>query len=294
MAESIALAVIGGSGFYDMPGLENAQEIDVDTPFGSPSSGIRVGSLAGVGVAFLARHGNDHTISPSELPQRANFWALKSLGVERVLGVSAVGSLRKDFAPGEMVVPDQLIDRTHGGRPATFFSNGIVAHVGMAEPFCPALRSAVADAGSSSGSTVHDGGTCVVIEGPAFGTRAESHLYRSWNVDIVGMTALPEARLAREAELCYTVLASVTDYDSWHDSEEDVRADAIFETLRKNVEASRAAVRALAANLPSRSSCSCATTLDSAIATDLAAIPDATLERLAPIIKRRIAAVGAK
>lgn len=291
MAESIALAVVGGSGFYDMPGLEDVQAIELDTPFGAPSSAIRVGSFDGVSVAFLARHGSGHTISPSELPQRANFWALKSLGVERVLSVSAVGSLREDFSPGEMVVPDQLIDRTLGNRPPTFFGDGLVAHVSMAEPFCPALRAAAVIAGGRGGATVHDGGSLVVIEGPAFGTRAESHLYRSWDVDIVGMTALPEARLAREAELCYGTLASVTDYDSWHKSEADVQANAIFETLRKNVEASRAAVRALSGSLPPRSSCSCSTALDAAVATDLAAVPIATLERLGPIIRRRLAAV---
>jgi 5'-methylthioadenosine phosphorylase len=293
VAESIALAVIGGSGFYDMPGLANVQEIELDTPFGAPSSPIRTGSLDGVNVAFLARHGGGHTISPSELPQRANFWALKSLGVERVLAVSAVGSLRQDFSPGDIVVPDQLVDRTLGNRPPTFFGDGLVAHVSMAEPFCPALRASTVAAGSRGDSTLHDGGSYVVIEGPAFGTRAESRLYRSWSIDVVGMTALPEARLAREAELCYSVLAAVTDYDSWHESEEDVQASAIFETLRKNVEASLSAVRALAENLPPRTACGCATTLDAAIATDLAAVPDSTLERLGPIIKRRVAAVGA-
>lgn len=271
-----------------MPGLENVRETNVDTPYGSPSSPIRAGTLDGTTVAFLARHGAGHAISPSELPQRANFWALKSLGVERVLGISAVGSLREDFAPGEMVVPDQLVDRTLGNRPATFFGDGLVAHVGMAEPFCAELRAAVLQAARTSSSTVHEGGSLVVIEGPAFGTRAESHLYRSWGLDIVGMTALPEAKLAREAELCYGVLAAVTDYDSWHESEDDVEASAIFETLSRNVVASQAAVRALAGNLPDRSSCSCSTTLDSALATDITVVPDSTLERLAPILRRRL------
>ena len=291
MADTIALAVIGGSGFYDMPGLANVRETAVTTPFGDPSSPIRIGELGGVAVAFLARHGAGHTISPSELPQRANFWALKSLGVERVLGVSAVGSLRQDFAPGEMVVPDQLVDRTLGKRPQSLFGDGLVVHVSMAEPFCPSLRSAALAAGRSGRSTVHEGGSLVVIEGPAFGTRAESHLYRSWKIDIVGMTALPEARLAREAELCYAILAAVTDYDSWHESEDAVQADAIFETLRANVEASRLAVKALSANLPGRHSCTCATNLDTAVATDLAMVPRETLERLAPILERRLATV---
>ncbi|MEX1103118.1 MAG: S-methyl-5'-thioadenosine phosphorylase, partial [Dehalococcoidia bacterium] len=203
MRPAITLAVIGGSGFYEMPGLDDVEEIAVSTPFGEPSDVIRVGTLDGVGVAFLARHGRGHRLLPSELPQRANFWALKSLGVERVLAVSAVGSLREEFRPGDVVVPDQLVDRTRGARPQTFFGEGVVAHVAFADPFCPQLRPLVLGAAREAGATAHDGGTYVTIEGPAFGTRAESELYRSWGMDLVGMTALPEAKLAREAELCY-------------------------------------------------------------------------------------------
>lgn len=282
---TIPLAVIGGSGFYEMPGLEAVEVLTVSTPFGPTSDPIRVGRLGGQRVAFLARHGSGHRLLPSELPQRANFWALKQLGVERVLAVSAVGSLREEYRPGEMVVPDQLIDRTLGARPSTFFGDGVAAHIAMAEPFCPRMRAAALAAGRASGVTVHDGGTYVVIEGPAFGTRAESHLYRSWGASIVGMTALPEAKLAREAELCYAVLASVTDYDSWHQEERPVDAATVLQVLRENVERSRAAVRWLVENLPTRD-CECARALDAAVVTAPEAIPQGTRERLEPILRR--------
>lgn len=289
MTEPIELAVLGGSGFYEMPGLDDVEELAVDTPFGAPSDNLRLGRLAGVRVAFLARHGRHHTLLPSEIPQRANFWAFKKLGVKRVLAVSAVGSLREDYRPGEQVVPDQLVDRTLGARPATFFGEGLVAHVAMADPFCPAMRAAAIGAAGEAGATVHDGGVYVVIEGPQFGTRAESELYRSWGISVVGMTALPEAKLAREAEICYAVLASVTDYDSWHRGHDEVDAATIFATLRKNIDASRVAVRALAANLPSQQFCGCAQALDPALATPEGAIPAATLDRLRPILSRRLA-----
>lgn len=213
MTPSIPLAVIGGSGFYEMPGLRSVEEISIDTPFGSPSDAICVGELDGVQVAFLARHGRGHTILPAEIPQRANFWALKSLGVERVLSVSAVGSLQEELAPGHLATPDQLIDRTRWPRPATFFGEGVVAHIAMADPFCPAMRIATRHAAQGAGAIVHGAASLVVIEGPAFGTRAESELYRSWGASLVGMTALPEAKLARESELCYATLACITDYD---------------------------------------------------------------------------------
>lgn len=287
MSGAIELAVLGGSGFYEMPGLEDVDEVSVDTPFGPPSDSIRIGTLEGVRVAFLARHGRTHSILPSELPQRANFWALKSLGVRRVLAVSAVGSLREDFAPGHMVVPDQIIDRTLGTRPNTFFGDGVVAHVAFAEPFCEQMRAATLTAASAAG-TVHDGGTYIVIEGPAFGTRAESELYRSWGASIVGMTALPEAKLAREAELCYAMLAAVTDYDAWHDTHDAVDAATVFEVLRRNVEASREALRNLVRALPAADDCSCGTALDAALVTQPAAITNEQRERLAPILKRRL------
>ena len=288
MTSIIDLAVLGGSGFYEMPGLEEIEEFAVDTPFGQPSDAIRVGTLEGRRVAFLARHGRDHSILPSELPQRANFWALKSLGVERVLAVSAVGSLAEEYRPGEMAVPDQLIDRTRGVRPPTFFGEGVVAHVGFAEPFCNELRRAALVAAGDAGVRAHDGGTYIVIEGPAFGTRAESHMYRSWGASVVGMTALPEAKLAREAELCYAVLSAITDYDAWHEHHDAVDAATVFAVLQKNVETSRAVVRQLVASLPLAGDCSCRTTLDSALVTQPENIAGTSRSRLAPILERRL------
>ncbi|MEO6398907.1 MAG: MTAP family purine nucleoside phosphorylase, partial [Tepidiformaceae bacterium] len=195
----IALAVLGGSGFYEMPGLQAVEEFLPETPFGPPSGTIRVGMLADTRVAFLARHGPNHALLPSEIPQQANIWALKSLGVPRILAVSAVGSLREDYRPGDMVVPDQLIDRTNGGRASTFFGQGVVAHASFGEPFCPELRQAASEAALATGTSTHSGGAYLCIEGPAFGTRAESEVYRQWGASVVGMTALPEAKLAREA-----------------------------------------------------------------------------------------------
>jgi 5'-methylthioadenosine phosphorylase len=284
----ITLAVIGGSGFYEMPGLADVEELAVSTPFGDPSDVIRVGTLEGQRVAFLARHGRGHRLLPSEIPQRANFWALKSLGVERVLSVSAVGSLREQFHPGDIVIPGQLVDRTRGLRPQTFFGGGVVAHIAFADPFCPQLRPLALEASREAGATAHDGGTYVTIEGPAFGTRAESELYRSWGMDVVGMTALPEAKLAREAELCYATLAAVTDYDAWHAEHDAVDATTVFAVLQRNVEAGRAAVRTLLPTLPLGRDCPCATALDSALVTPPHAIPAEARERLAPLLARRL------
>lgn len=260
----------------------------METPFGRPSDAIRVGTIEGRRVAFLARHGRGHRLLPSELPQQANFWALKTLGVERVLAVSAVGSLREDYRPGEMVVPDQLIDRTRGQRPATFFGQGVVAHIGMAEPFCPELREAALAGARASGTPVEAGGSYVVIEGPAFGTRAESELYRSWGASVVGMTALPEAKLAREAELCYAMLAAVTDYDSWHEVHGPVDAASVFSVLQQNVEASQVAMRKLLQRLPLASACGCRHTLDTALVTPPSVIAPEARERLKPILARRL------
>ena len=291
MTEPIELAVLGGSGFYEMPGLRDVEELTVDTPWGAPSDVIRAGELEGRRVAFLARHGPGHRLLPAELPQRANFWALKTLGARRVLAVSAVGSLREDYRPRHLAAPDQLIDRTRGDRPATFFGDGVVAHVAFAEPFCARLREGALAAAREAGATAHDGGAYVVIEGPAFGTRAESELYRSWGASLVGMTALPEAKLAREAELCYAMLAAVTDYDAWRPGEEAVDAAAVFETLRENVERCRQAVRLLAASLDrDEPPCACGRALDAALVTPPAAIPAAARERLAPLLQRRLGA----
>ncbi len=287
MNDAIDFAVLGGSGFYSMPRLLDVAEVRVETPFGDPSDAIRVGTLEGRRVAFLARHGRHHTLLPSEIPQRANFWALKSLGVRRVLAVSAVGSLREDYRPGELTIPDQLIDRTRGERSATFFGEGIVAHVGFGEPFCESLRSALGIAANGAGVAAHSGGSYVVIEGPAFGTRAESEVYRSWGASLVGMTALPEAKLAREAELCYAMLAAVTDYDSWHAGYDAVTATTVFEVLSANVRASQEVVRQLAlAQL--RTDCACGTTLDSALVTPPDRIATEARARLKPILARRL------
>ena len=292
MAEPIELAVLGGSGFYEMPGLRGVEELAIETPFGEPSDAIRVGELEGRRVAFLARHGRGHRLLPSEIPQRANFWALKSLGVRQVLAVSAVGSLREEYAPGHLVAPDQLIDRTRGTRPGTFFGDGVVAHVSFAEPFCGALRSRALGAAREVGATAHDGGAYVTIEGPAFGTRAESELYRSWGASLVGMTAIPEAKLAREAELCYAMLAAVTDYDAWHEAEEAVDATTVMTRLAENVEVSRAAVARLAAGLED-DACDCGTALDAGLVTPPKAIPPDLRERLGPILGRRLGAESA-
>ena len=282
MAEAL-IGVIGGTGLYRMDGLEGAEEVVVDTPFGAPSDVIVTGTLNGVGVAFLPRHGRGHRLSPTELPARANIYALKSLGVRRVISVSAVGSLREEIRPLDMVVPDQLIDRTLG-RPRTFFGEGVVAHVGMAEPYCPELRSALRVSGGRAGATVHDGGTLVVIEGPQFSTKAESHMYRSWGADIIGMTALPEARLAREAELCYAVLACSTDYDCWHESEEPVTVEMVVENLMKNTAVSRAILAdVITADLAERD-CGCGSALANAIVTDRGVIPAEVRERLSLFI----------
>ncbi|MBE3118324.1 MAG: S-methyl-5'-thioadenosine phosphorylase, partial [Candidatus Atribacteria bacterium] len=218
MPEKLSLAILGGSGLYSMTGLTDTTEHDLKTPFGKPSAPIVVGTLEGKRVAFLARHGIGHHIMPAEVPYRANIYALKALGAERIVSINACGSLREDYAPGHIVIPDQIFDNTRG-RARTFFGEGLVAHAGVADPFCPDLSAALETAVMGTGATVHHGGAFIVIEGPRFSTKAESNVYRSWGMSIVGMTAAPEAFLAREAEMCYAVMAHVTDYDVWHVSE---------------------------------------------------------------------------
>jgi 5'-methylthioadenosine phosphorylase len=279
------IGIIGGSGLYELPGLEGASRIDVDTPFGRPSDAIALGVVAGRRVAFLARHGVGHRILPGELPVQANLWALKSLGVERVLSVSAVGSLRPHIEPLQAVVPDQLIDRT-SRRVSTFFGDGLVAHIGFADPFCPELTSPLGDAVEATGVFLHRGGSLVVIEGPAFSTRAESALYRDWNADIVGMTALPEAKLAREAELCYAALCFVTDYDVWHESEADVSAAIVMQRLQQNAAHGVDAVVRTIEALPATRACACGRALDDALITPRDLVPAATRERLALLLRR--------
>jgi 5'-methylthioadenosine phosphorylase len=281
------VAVIGGSGLYDMDGLMQVHEVRPTTPFGDPSDAIVVGKLDGTPVAFLPRHGRGHRISPSEIPARANIFALKSLGVQRVISVSAVGSLREEIHPLDMVIPDQLIDRTRG-RPATFFEDGVVAHVSLADPFCPVLSTAVGDCAARTGAPLHRNGTYVVIEGPAFSTRAESDLYRSWQADVIGMTALPEAKLAREAELCYTVLACATDYDVWNRETDDVSVEGVIANLQQNVATSSEILRLVIPSLPEERDCPCATALQNAIVTAPDRIPPETRRRLDILINHRL------
>ena len=282
-SQSIRAAVVGGSGFYQMEGLSNVEELWIDTPFGATSDAIVVGEMDGQRVAFLPRHGVGHRLLPSEIPARANIHALKQIGVEVIISVSAVGSLRQEIEPLHIVVPDQLIDRTRG-RESTFFGDGIVAHIGFADPFCPALRDTISDCTREAGATVHDSGALVVIEGPAFSTRAESNLYRGWGASIIGMTALPEAKLAREAEICYGVLACSTDYDVWHETEGDVTAEMIVANLLRNVEVSRRAVRLALARLPDARACGCQDALGDAIITPMDQVAEEAKQRLAPII----------
>src|SRR5579885_1527424 len=266
------VGVIGGSGLYQIEGFVGATEVDIDTPFGKPSDRIVVGELAGVRIAFLPRHGRGHRIGPSEIPQRANIYALKALGIERLISVSAVGSMREGIHPLDMVVPDQIYDRTTL-RPHSFFTDGIVAHVGLADPYCPELSDHLAVAAEQVGPTVHRGGTYVCIEGPQFSTRAESRIYRQWGVDVIGMTAMPEARLAREAELCYSTLALATDYDVWHLSEEPVSVEQVVANLARNVDAAKETLRHLLAMLPAERGCACGSALASSIVTAPDRIP---------------------
>ena len=277
------IGIIGGSGLYEMEGLTDVEEVNLATPFGPPSDAIVTGTLDGVRLAFLPRHGRGHRISPTELPARANIYALKSLGVERVISVSAVGSLREDMKPLDFVVPDQLIDRTRN-RIDSFFGKGIVAHVAFADPFCPDLSAALVQAAREQGTRTHQEGTCLVIEGPQFSTKAESHLYRSWGASIIGMTALPEAKLAREAEMCYATLALVTDYDVWHESEGPVTVEMVMANLLRNVENAKNVIKNLVQRLKANRECPCKDALKDAIITSRDRIAVEARERLDLII----------
>lgn len=269
------IGVIGGSGLYAMDELSEIEEVRVETPFGDPSDAIIIGTLAGERVAFLPRHARGHRILPSDIPVRANIYALKSLGVEWVIAASAVGSLQEDIAPLHMIIPDQIIDRTKN-RASTFFTTGLVGHIGFAEPFCPVLSDLLAKAAEQAGATVHRGGTYVCMEGPAFSTRAESRLYRSWGASVIGMTAVPEAKLAREAELHYAMIAQSTDYDCWRESGEAVTADMVVANVARNISTVRKSLLALIPTIPDKANCACDRTLESAIQTAREAIsPDA-------------------
>ncbi len=277
--EPVSLAVIGGSGLYNMPGLADTSEYFPETPFGKPSAPIVTGFLGEQRVAFLARHGIGHHIAPGEVNYRANVFALKTLGVTRVVSISACGSLREEFAPGHIVIPDQLFDFTHG-RARSFFGDGLVAHVGVADPFCPDLSAHIASALESTGATVHIGGAFITIEGPRFSTKAESHTYRTWGMSIIGMTASPEAFLAREAEICYATMAHVTDYDVWHTSAEPVTVEMVIRTLNHNTQIAQQAVRNLSQFMPETRPCACEHALSTALITNPAVIPPETRQRL--------------
>lgn len=285
MTDVISLAIIGGSGLYTMQGLENTEERMISTPFGEPSAPVIVGTLEGRRVAFLARHGIGHHINPSEINYRANIYALKSLGVEKIVSVSACGSLREDYAPGEIVIPDQLFDMTRD-RKRTFFEKGLVSHISVADPFCSDLSDQIIKTVLETGATVHKGGSFITIEGPRFSTRVESNTFRSWGMSIIGMTASPEAFLAREAEICYGVMAHVTDYDVWHLSEAPVTLEIVIKTLMKNTEVAQEAIRNLARNYSTKRKCNCGNALRDALITQPRVVPSETRERLDLLVKK--------
>ena len=277
------IGIIGGSGLYSMPGLTDIHEVAQDTPFGAPSDAYVLGNLEGKKVAFLARHGRGHRLLPSELNFRANIYGLKQLGVERILSVSAVGSLKEEHKPLEFLIPDQFVDRTRH-RVDTFFGDGVVAHVALGEPVCPQLSETVAAACKKANVVGKRGGTYLCMEGPQFSTKAESNLYRSWGMDVIGMTNLQEAKLAREAEICYVTVAMVTDYDCWHPHHDSVSVDQIVAVLLKNAENACNVVRGAVAAMPKERTCKCGSSLAHAIITDRAKIPSAARERLKLIL----------
>ncbi len=279
------IGIIGGSGLYAMPGLSSPQEIEVTTPFGDPSDVFMAGELEGRQVVFLARHGRGHRILPSDLNFRANIYAMKKLGVERIISVSAVGSLKLEHKPTEFIVPDQFIDRTNQRR-STFFGDGIVGHVAFGDPVCATVAKAIQHGAEAAGVVAKSGGTYVCMEGPQFSTRAESNLYRSWGADIIGMTNMQEAKLAREAEICYATMAMVTDYDCWHDGHDAVTVDQVIAVLHQNSANAALAVKAAVAAMPKERTCACATALKFAILTSPEAIPAATKAKLDLLLRK--------
>ena len=279
------IGIIGGSGLYSMPGLEKVREERVSTPFGEPSDALVLGEIEGRSVAFLARHGRGHKLLPRELNFRANIFAMKMLGVERILSVSAVGSLKEEHKPTDFVMPDQFIDRTFA-RVGTFFGDGIVAHVGFGDPVCATVLNTFVDACKSVGVVGKQGGTYVCMEGPQFSTRAESNLYRSWGADVIGMTNLQEAKLAREAEICYATMAMVTDYDCWREGHDDVTVEQVIAVLHQNAENAAKVVKAAITTLPTERTCACGSALQHAVLTDRKAIPLETKERLGLLLNK--------
>jgi 5'-methylthioadenosine phosphorylase len=287
--ETVQIGIIGGSGLYDMAEVTDRREVTVETPFGAPSGPYVIGTLRGRRVAFLARHGAGHRLSPSELPFRANIFGMKTLGVEYILSASAVGSLKEAYRPLDIVIPDQFIDRTRG-RESTFFGRGLVAHVGFAHPFCRLLSAIAFDGSTHAGATVHGGGTYVCMEGPQFSTLAESRLYRAWGADIIGMTNLQEAKLAREAEICYTTIALVTDYDCWHPDHDSVTVEMIIGNLTQNARMAQRIIAAAVERLPYERTCECAAALKYALITRPDAVPERTKRELAPIVGKYLQA----
>jgi 5'-methylthioadenosine phosphorylase len=289
MTSDVRVGIIGGSGLYQMEGLSVLYERTVETPFGAPSDPYVIGEIDGIGVAFLSRHGRGHRFTPTEVNYRANIFGFKLLGVHTILSASAVGSLKEEYKPTDIVFPHQFIDRTRH-RPDTFYGNGIVAHVAFADPICAGVSFLMGDAARDAGATVHMGGTYVCMEGPQFSTRAESNLYRSWNADVIGMTNLTEAKLAREAELCYATMAMVTDYDCWHPEHDDVDIEQIIGYLRANATMAQTILRSSIAAAASRKrDCACATAMQYALLTDPSVIPPKVKEELAPLIGRYVA-----
>lgn len=282
------IGVIGGSGLYEIEGLTHVEEVWLQTPFGEPSDAYITGFLGDVKLVFLPRHGRGHRLLPSEVPYRANIYGMKMLGVEQIVSVSAVGSMREEIVPGHIVIPDQFFDRTTGKRASTFFGEGIVGHVQFADPVCSQLSAVVAQAAQQAGATVHQGGTYVCIEGPNFSTRAESLLFRSWGIDIIGMTNLPEARLAREAEICYATIALATDYDCWYAGHDDVSVEAVLEVIHSNVAMARKIIAAVAQSISAQRSCGCSKALQYAIMTDASKIPAPTREKLELLIGKYV------
>jgi 5'-methylthioadenosine phosphorylase len=285
--ERAQIGIIGGSGLYDMADVTDREDVTVTTPFGEPSAPYLLGTLGGKRVAFLARHGGGHRLSPSELNYRANIYGMKTLGVEFILSASAVGSLKENYRPADIVIPDQFFDRTKG-RPSSFFGRGLVGHVGFAHPFCRILSGIAYESGQSTGATMHKGGTYVCMEGPQFSTLAESKLYRSWGMDIIGMTNLQEAKLAREAEICYTTIALVTDYDCWHPDHDSVTVEMILATLAKNATTAQQLIATAVARLPYERTCECASALKYGLVTRPEVIPEQLKKDLAPIIGKYI------
>ena len=281
----IRIGIIGGSGLYDMAELTDREERTVDTPFGEPSAPFLIGTLRGKRVAFLARHGIGHRLSPSELNFRANIYGFKTLGVEYIISASAVGSLKEEYKPLDLLIPDQFFDRTKG-RVSTFFGEGLVAHVGFAHPFCAPLSAITYRSAQQAGATVHKGGTYVCMEGPQFSTLAESKLYRSWGMDIIGMTNLQEAKLAREAEICYSTIALITDYDCWHPEHDQVTVEMVIKNLLQNAKTAQEVIAAAVGMLPFERSCECATALKHALITRPETVPAETRIKLAPLVAK--------